>query len=65
MTDAILSSAQPCNAHCARVRVHVCVWGGGGGGEGAGTGFACTNLTGTQSHRSKRPCKPCKLRYEA
>ena len=33
MTDAILSSAQPCNAHCARVRVHVCVWGGGAGGR--------------------------------
>ena len=29
-TDAILSSAQPCHVHCARVRVRVCVaWGGG------------------------------------
>ena len=27
MTDAILSSAQPCNFHSARVRVHVCVRG--------------------------------------
>ena len=56
-TDAILSSAQPCHVHCARVRVRVCVWGGG-----TGAGLACTNLTGTLSLRSKLPCK---LRFEA
>ena len=54
-TDAILLSAQPCHVHCARVRVHVCVFGGGGG---AGAGLACTNLTGTQSLRSKLQLLP-------
>ena len=40
-TGVILSSAQPCHVHCARVKVRVCVliW--------DGEGLAGTNHTGT------------------